>query len=172
MRGFLSLSFAKHFYDALLRITNYIAVFVIFWMAVWITFDVIGRYFFKYPIPGTTELVKTGICAVVFLGVAYTMQKGKHIRTTVIIERMPPTIKSYFDIMNSLIGATIFTLLCIYAWKAAWASWLVREFDGIQLRVPVYPSRFAVVIGSGLLVIQSLLDIFKHLRSLVKYKGR
>lgn len=167
-----ALSTLKDVYDKFVMGCNAIAVSVIFLMALWVTADVFGRYFFNHPIPGTTELVKTGICAIVFLGVAYTMQKGRHVRTTVFIQRLSPAFRNYFDIMNCLIGITIFTLLCIFAWKAAWVSWLVREFDGEQLQVPVYPSRFAIVIGSGLLVIQSTLNLCKHLGALMKYGER
>ncbi len=65
--------------------------------------------------------------------------------------------------MASLIAMAIFGAFCYFAFQEAMSSWDVREFDGVQLRVPVYPARFTVVLGSGLLVIQNLIDILHQL---------
>lgn len=141
---------------------NYISVLIIFLMALWVFSDVSGRFFFNHPIPGTTELVKCYIVAIVFLGIAYTMNQKRHIRTTLFLERLSPTARAWCEILSSLIAIAIFAALCYFSFQEAWSSWLVREFDGVQLRVPVYPARFAVVIGSGLLVIQGILDFFSQ----------
>jgi len=157
MNGFLAA--LGRFHKHVLSTLNYISVFVIFVMAIWVFCDVAGRYVFNHPIPGTTELVKCYIVAIVFLGIAYTMYQKRHIRTTIFIERISPLWKAGVEILASLIAAAIFAALFYYSFKEAWASWLVREFDGVQLRVPVYPARFVVPIGSGLMVIQAVLDI-------------
>lgn len=141
---------------------NYISVFVIFMMAFWVFCDVSGRFFFNHPIPGTTELVKCYIVTIVFLGVAYTMNQRRHIRTTLILDRLSPTGRACCEILASVTATVIFAALCYYSFQEAWVSWLVREFDGVQVRVPVYPSRFVVVIGSGLLVIQGILEFFEQ----------
>ena len=88
------------------------------------------------------------LCSIVFLGLAYCGMRGRHIRTTLLLERMPPRVRCGFNIMAALIAMAVFALLAWYGWEEAWESWLVREFDGTQVRVPVYPSRFIVVIGS------------------------
>jgi len=155
-------------YDSLLWGLNSISVIVIFWMALWVFADVVGRYFFNHPIAGTTELVKTGLIGIVFLGVAYTLQQGRHIRTTVVLDRLSRKPRSFFKMFGSLLGVLIFSLLCVYSWYGAWDSWLVREFDGTQLKVPVYPSRFIVVLGSGLFAVQSFLDFWQDLRIFLK----
>ncbi len=160
-------------YDKFVFGCNMIAVGVIFLLAMWVTADVFGRYLFNHPIAGTTELVQTGLCAVVFLSVAYTMQKGRHIKTTVIVDQLSPSLNNYLGIANSLIEIAIFALLCFFSWKAAWVSWLVNEFDGEQIRIPVFPSRFAIVVGSALLVIQSLIEFSGQLGNVIGYhKGQ
>jgi TRAP-type C4-dicarboxylate transport system permease small subunit len=160
-------------YNGILIILNLISVVVIFLMAVWVFCDVTGRYVFNHPIPGTTELVKCYIVAIVFLGIAYTMNQKRHIRTTLIIDRLSPVWRAWCEILTALIGVAVFASLCVFSWEAAWDSWLVREFDGVQLKVPVYPARLAVVIGSCLLVIQCLLDLFNCLGFLMnRYKRK
>jgi TRAP-type C4-dicarboxylate transport system permease small subunit len=157
------------FYNQLIVVLNYISVLVIFLMALWIFSDVVGRYFFHHPIAGTNELVKCYIVAIVFFGVTHTLHQGRHIRTNIIVQYLPSNIQILCNIFASLIGIMIFILLSIFALQAAWESWLVREFDGIQLKIPVYPARFVVVLGSVLMVIQCILDLFKHMGSLIKH---
>jgi TRAP-type C4-dicarboxylate transport system permease small subunit len=141
-------------FDRLLELLNYISVIAIFLTAIWIFGDVVGRFVLHRPIPGTTELVKTAILAIVFLGVAYTLKQGAHIRTTVLIRALSPRAKACLEVFGSFLGIVIFALLAIYGWEAAVKAWQVKEFEGVQLRVPTYPSRFIMVLGSALMVIQ------------------
>jgi len=163
----------KSTYDQLIIGLNYISVAVIFLMAFLVFSDVVGRYFFNHPIPGTTELVKCAIIVIIFLGITYTMQQDRHIRTTVIMDRLPPGIKLWCEVLACVIGVVIFVSMCHFSLQAAWDSWIVREFDGVQVKVPVYPSRFALVLGSGLLVVQYILHLVNHLSGLIRYyKGK
>ena len=157
------LSIFEQAFTRILVVLNLISVLVIFLMALWVFCDVAGRFIFNCPIPGTTELVKCYIVATVFLGIAYTMNQQRHIRTTLIVERLPPLWRAWSEVLASLIAMAIFGALCYFAFQEAMSSWDVREFDGVQLRVPVYPARFTVVLGSGLLVIQNLIDILHQL---------
>jgi TRAP-type C4-dicarboxylate transport system permease small subunit len=160
----------KYLYDGLLKVLNYISVIIIFLTALWISADVIGRYFFNNPIPGTVELIKTGILAIVFCGITYTMQQKRHIRTEVLVRRFPPLLLDGCNVLGCIIGAVIFALVCYFGWEAAWKAWLVKEFEGVQLRVPTYPSRFIMVLGSGLLVIQFIIDLVGYIKNAIARK--
>ena len=162
-------SLIRFSYVHLLIVLNYISVICIFLMAVWVFCDVIGRYLFNHPIPGTTELVKCAIIVIVFLGVAYAKYKKRHIRTVLIVERLPWVGRRYCEIIGCLLMSIIFALMCFYAFKAGMVSWHTREFEGVLVRVPIYPSRFTVVIGSGLLVIQSIVDLIQQVHSLITH---
>jgi TRAP-type C4-dicarboxylate transport system permease small subunit len=147
---------------------NYIAVAVIFLLSLWIFADVIGRYFFNHPIGGTTELVKGMIIIIVFLSMPYTWQQGSHIRTTVIMDRFSPKNKLWLEIFVCVIAILVFAIICIFSWHAAWRSWSMNEFDGTELRIPVFPSRFVVVIGAGLMVIQLISELLNNFKLLAK----
>jgi TRAP-type C4-dicarboxylate transport system permease small subunit len=149
------------FFDVLLRVLNYISVLAILFTAVWIFSDVVGRFFFGSPVPGTTELIKSVLLAIVFLGVPLTLRRNAHIRTTVLVRRFSRKGKIAASVIGSCIGAVIFALVCVYGWEAAVKAWEVHEFEGVQLRVPTYPSRFIMVLGSGLLVIQYLINVVR-----------
>ena len=156
-------------YNGLIVALNYVSVILIFLMSLLVFSDVVGRYLFNHPIAGTTEIVKCTIIAIVFLGIAYTLNQKRHIRTTILLDRMPPIYKLILELMASLLCLLVFTILLVFAWQAAWEAFLVREFDGVQVKVPVYPSRFIIVLGSALLIIQSLSDIVIHTRKFLSH---
>ena len=149
-------------YNKTLFVLNYISVICIFAVSLLVFSDVVGRYFFNNPIPGTTEIVKCMIIIIVFLGLAYTFQQERHIRTVLILDRMPPAQKRWVEIIACLIGIGVFTLLCITSIEAAWDSIEAGEYDGVQVRVPVYPTRLAVALGSSLLVVQSVINLVNY----------
>ncbi|MBN1944725.1 MAG: TRAP transporter small permease [Bradymonadales bacterium] len=149
----------RSWFDVFLRVLNYISVLAILFTAAWIFTDVVGRFFFGSPVPGTTELIKSVLLAIVFLGVPLTLRRNAHIRTTVLVRRFSRKAKIAVSVIGSALGAVIFALVCVYGWEAAVRAWQVHEFEGVQLRVPTYPSRFIMVLGSALLVIQYLINI-------------
>lgn len=162
----------NNLYVHLLITLNHISVVIIFLTAIWISGDVIGRYFFNQPIPGTTELIKTAIIAIVFLGFPYALYKKTHIRTAVLTHRLSPRAEKWLEIISSIIGIVIFTLVCIYGWEAAVKAWAVKEFEGVQLRIPTYPSRFIIVLGSLLLVVQYLINLIETLSTKIAKKNK
>jgi TRAP-type C4-dicarboxylate transport system permease small subunit len=166
-----TLTFLTSLYDGLLVVLNYISVVLIFLTAIWIFGDVVGRFIFNQPIPGTTELVKTAILPIVFLGVTYTLRKDGHIRTTVLIRRLPVRVATVFTAIGSVLGIVLFALMAYYGWEEALKSWAVREFEGIQLRVPTYPSRFVMVLGCVLMTIQFGIMFVQAILKLVGRRG-
>ena len=59
-----------------------------------ITFDVITRFVFNYPMPATTEASELLMAYIVFLTLGYTLSMGLHIRITVLFEYIPPRWKT------------------------------------------------------------------------------
>jgi len=149
----------NNWFDAFLRVLNYVSVLAILFMAVWIFADVVGRFFFRSPIPGTTELIKSILLSIVFFGVPYTLRVNGHISTDILQRRLSPRGRRVTAVLRAVLGAAIFTLVAIYGWKAAVKACQVLEFEGVQLRIPTYPARFVMVLGSALLVVQYLLNI-------------
>lgn len=150
----------------LLGVLNAISAIVIFLIAPVITADVVGRFAFNKPIPGVTELVKSALAAIVFLALAYALQQGRHVRATVFLHRLSPIGTGLVNILGSVIGTAIFALMCRYSWDTAWSGWLIREYEGVQLQVPIYPVRFLIVFASGLVSLQFFINLLHHINVL------
>ncbi len=132
---------------------------LIFFMAIWMVVDIIGRSIFNHPIAGTPELVKSLLPAIVFLTFAYTLRKGRHVKVDIVIRYLPKALERVFISIRYLLGWLIFSVITIASWGPAWSGWLTREYEGVQLEVPVYPIRFIIFFGAGIFAIQYFVDL-------------
>lgn len=163
--GFLSL--ADRGYAWWLSFLNTIAVMLIFFIAIWVCIDVIARGAANHPIVGTEEVVRAMIPVIVFFTLAYTLRRGRHIHVELILDRLPWQAREIVILVSFMGGMILFALIAWYGWDQAWAGWIIREHDGEVLKVPVYPSRFALVLGAGLFSFQCCLNWLAVTRKLV-----
>ncbi len=161
-------------YFATLTYLSRFSFILIFFIAIWMGVDVMGRSFFGKPIPGAPELVKSLLPAIVFLSLAYTLRMKRHVRVEILLHRLPRQAREVFDLLANLSGFAIFCVVTYASWAPAWSGWLSREYEGVQLKIPVYPVRFIILIGAGLFALQFLIDAVANMRALlsVPKKGR
>ena len=142
------------------RTTDATAIVLIFLVALWIVSDVLARALFNHPLPGTMELVKTALPAVVFLTFTHTLRIGRHVRMLIFVQRLPNRSREMLDIVGSLFALLVFIMISIYVWDGAWETFLRRDYEGTQLRVPIYPTHFAVALACTMLSVQYVINMF------------
>jgi len=145
------------------RIMGLLGMWILFAMAMLVVADIISRELADKSIAGVTEIVYLGIVAVVVLSFAYTEEKGAHVKMEFIPERLSARGRTVIDVFTWIIGAFVMGLLAWLAGIEAGESWSVREYIPSAIRVPVYPVKFAVCIGFGLLSLQFLIQLIKKL---------
>ncbi len=130
-----------------------------------ITVDVIGRYFFNAPLSGVPEIVKVSVVGLVWCQIAYTLKIGAHMRSTLLLDRMPPTARRLVEIVSCVSGAIIFALIVYTGWDPMIEAWRIGEFEGeLPARVPTYPIRSLVLIGAALTAAQFLVMLVDLIR--------
>ena len=154
----------------MLAVLSSISFLLIFLMAIWMCIDVVGRTVFNHPIPGTPELVKSLLPAIVFLSLAYTQRDNRHVYVEIIVRRFTGVGQTITNIVASFFGFFIFGLVTCFSWEPAWSGWLIREYEGVQLEIPVYPIRFIVFLGAGLFALQYLIELISNISSLFARK--
>jgi len=134
------------------------AVWALF-LGFYILVDVIARNL-NMPIQGTQEIVRDSIVVVVFLQLAYCVKIGGMLRADFLVSIMSPAVSRALTILG-YIGAAAFFLAVLYgSWGPAIEAWHSGEFQGDgALRVPTWPSRFAVVLGCALVAFNYVLLI-------------
>lgn len=127
--------------------------------------DVTGRYFFNAPLHGTVEIVANSIVMIVFLQAGYAIRSQSMLRTEVLLSVLGPRAERAALGLADLLGVAFFLLIVLGGIDPAIRSFINGEFEGEgALRVPVWPTRFMIVIGSALSIINYLvlfyIDVF------------
>lgn len=149
------------------------AVWVILIMFL-ITADVGGRAFFNAPLAGVPEIVKISVVGLVWCMMAHTLKIDAHLRSTILLDRMPPRVKRAVEVLACVLGAIMFALIVYSGWDQMIDAWRIGEFEGEDpVRVPTYPVRSLVVLGAALTALQFLVRMVEHVRGrpFVPYEG-
>ncbi len=152
----------RQFGSLLAGLNTFASVWVLFLVGL-ISADVIGRGAFNAPIPGVPEIVKFSIVGMLWLQMAYTLRARKHLRTTLVLALMPRLGQRTVLILNSLVGAVLFSLIAWLGWIEMAKSWEIGAFEGEHpVRIPIWPLWGILVGGAGLTVAQFALDAWRY----------
>lgn len=128
---------------------NAMATVWIFLIMFLTTGDVLGRVFFNAPITGTPELIKVSLVGIVFMQLPHAFWMNRHIRSDLILTKLGPTSRELFNGLAYLVGAAVFLGIFATSWSVTVTSWEILEYEGEgALRVPVYPIRTIILLGS------------------------
>jgi len=128
------------------------------------TGDVIGRGFFRKPIPGTFELSEYLLAVFILLGAAYTQQVKGHVGVDFITSRLSPRLRKICQIITTLLSLFI---IAIVVWQGFLQGMSERTVSEI-VRIPQYPFRLLVAIGGFLLWLELLIDLIGLIGELVR----
>lgn len=124
-------------------------------MMVHITADVISRYVFSYPLPGTISIVSNFYMVLVaFLPLAFVEQKGAHISVEVLTERFPPALQKHLAAWLLPLSMLIFSVLTVRTWREAQTKMDIQAavVQGAE-KILIWPSYFFLPVGFGLMVL-------------------
>lgn len=128
--------------------------------------DIVGRTVFSKPIYGTAEMVASSIVIVVFLQVGYAIRSRSMLKADFLVVLLPEKVQRILLAVGYLLGAGFFLMIITGGWEASVRSIVEGEFEGEgALRVPSWPARWTVMIGSALALLNYLvmayLDVFR-----------
>ncbi|WP_212525682.1 TRAP transporter small permease [Actibacterium sp. MT2.3-13A] len=124
--------------------------------------DVVGSLF-DNPLPGALEVTESTMVLIVFGGLAYAQIRQRHLRVELAYLKAGPKMRSVMDIIASLSGVTFFCLMVWQGFNEALFSYTISEATSGLVRFPLYPARFALVLGASLLVVQLVFDLVRDI---------
>ena len=151
------------------RLSKFLMVTAAAWtfgLAFLVMANIIGRTYFDFPIYGTAEIVAASIVIVVFLQAGYAIRSRSMLKADFLVEHLPKKVQRLLLAIGYLLGATFFLMIITGGWEESIASYVEGEYEGEgALRVPSWPARWTVMIGSGLAMINYLvmayIDVFQ-----------
>ncbi len=103
-----------------------------------------------------------------FLGAAYVLKHGGHVRVDLFYANFPPQRKALADLIGTLFMLIPFCLLLIYfAWPVVSTSVNVREMSPDPGGLPRYPLKAFLIISPMLLLIQAVSEVIKYTAVLI-----
>ena len=128
--------------------------------------DITSRGLFNTPLNGTREIVANSIVMIVFLQAGYAIRSRSMLRADFLVNILPEWARRAALLIGYLLGAAFFLIIIFGGWGLAIESWIGGEFEGEgALRVPSWPTRFMILIGSALAAVNYLvmayLDVFR-----------
>ncbi|MGZ8228370.1 MAG: TRAP transporter small permease [Burkholderiales bacterium] len=155
------------------RLNNAITTFLLviaavlgFLLSFVVVADVVGRVAFNSPLKGTPEMVSISIVMICFLQAGYAVRSGGMINVDFLLVHMAPRMQSYVMAVGALLGVGFFGLVCWGAIDPAIHAWTSNEFEGEgALRVPSWPARFIVVLGTALAALSYVLVAVENFKA-------
>jgi TRAP-type C4-dicarboxylate transport system permease small subunit len=119
--------------------------------------DIIGRGVFNDPLNGVREIVANSIVIIVFLQAGYAIRSRSMLSADFVVNLFPSWARRAALALGYLLGVAFFVLIIWGGWQLAIDSWVGGEFEGEgALRVPAWPTRFLILLGSALAIVNYL----------------
>jgi len=151
------------------RLSKFLMVGAAAWafgLAILVMGNIIGRTVFDSPIYGTAEIVSASIVIIVFLQAGYAIRSRSMLKADFLVIHLPDIVQRVFLAIGYLLGAAFFLMIITGGWEESVTSYVEGEFEGEgALRVPSWPARWTVLIGSAVAMINYLvlayIDVFE-----------
>ncbi len=142
--------------DSLINRTSYFSVVIsgimIVLMAFTATYGVVRRYIFNSPEPYSYELSTMFLVWTFVLAVAFLEKQEGHLRVDFFIILLPEKIRNFLvQILSPIIGLFFCVILTWKGWEVAMYSLKSGEKSMSLWAPPLFPIKFVIPIGYGLL---------------------
>lgn len=130
-------------------------------------FDVLGRYLFNRPIPGTMEISAVCMGAVVFFSWATTQRDRGHVNVELLVSHYSIRMRAAADCFTLCLSLLLFVLITYQSTLIA-----IRSFEEFRtlpvLEIPIWPFHALVPIGATVLCLAFVLQIVSSIAVLKK----
>ena len=133
------------------------------------TANVAGRYLANSPIKGSYEMIGLLLVCLTAAGIGYCQLEQKHIRVSIIIDRLSRRGQAIMDSLASLVGLGGISLICWYTFlQAKRYIFLTRGEVTDILGIPFYPFMFILFVGFILFALLLLINFFQSVNRAIK----
>ena len=157
---------------ALVRAFCWFAAGAISIMILFVVSNVLSRFFFNKPLPGSIEIIELTAVVVVFFAIGYTEFKRGHVQVELVVSRFPMRARAAIASAMCFLAAVFFALMAWRGWMLAWTYTFPRVRETFVLSIPIAPFIFVLAFGSALLALEALVHVFRPLSGEAKGKAR
>lgn len=126
--------------------------------------DIVGKYFFNYPIPATLEIVAWYyMVAGIFFPVAYVQLHRKHLMVELFTQKMSPKRVAALEVVTASVSLVYIGTLFFLTLQTAIKETANGEAqDATFFDLSVWPSRWILPIALGVMTLIVALQIWQN----------
>ncbi|MBI4284496.1 MAG: TRAP transporter small permease [Chloroflexi bacterium] len=126
--------------------------------------EIIGRYVFNHPIPGTFEIVGAAMAVLASIGFAFGLEQQRHVRATIATERLSSRGQHVMLLLAYFVGFLVNGFLTWRLVLSASVSIATREYTPGLVPVPIYVPKTIFVFAVMLFTFGFLLHFIEGLK--------
>ncbi|MEO1549876.1 MAG: TRAP transporter small permease [Pseudomonadota bacterium] len=155
--------------ERVLALLSGLAVFSLMVLAV---VSVSGRNGFNQPVPGYVDWIEQAMPLIAFMGVAFVMREGGHIRMDIVVGLLRGRALYVVELITTLAILVLMILL-------VWGTWshFQRSFDfnapmwsrdsSMDIALPIWPAKLLAPVAFGVLCLRLILQAWGYGRAAV-----
>jgi len=151
-------------FDAIVDAFAFLAGALVVLIMLFVSLDVIMRYFLNRPIFWVGELSEYALLYITFTGTAWVLKNDSHVKIDILIGWVNPKKRNIMDLSVSIICIFICVVLTYYGVKVAWDHFVRGVYNPALMSFPKAPLLAIIPIGSFLLLIQFIRRSFTSLK--------
>lgn len=144
-----------------------ISGFMILFIMLLVTADVIGRFFNK-PLLAVYEIVIFMFIGLIVIGFSYVQGIKENIIIEIATESLPKLYRNILDLVGYIIGLIMVSLIFWRSVINTISSYSSKEISMGLIIIPLWPIKGIVAFGMGVLAIRLVLDILIMLFNIKK----
>lgn len=152
-------------YDRLIAALAFLGALLMGGMALWITYEVLMRYFLQRPTFWAVDLSEYAMLWAAFLAAPWVLRREGHVRVEVFVEKLSPGRQRGLGILTSALGAIV---CAIMAWQSAatvWDFYVRGTTVAREWQVPQFVVYLVIPFGSALLTVEFVRRAGRYLRA-------
>ncbi len=139
-----------------------LAIAVLVAVTLCVCLEVVMRYGFNAPQIWVIELSEYALLYITFLGAAWVLHQGGHVRVDIFYNMASPQLRRVFGTISASLGLAIAALLCGFGANATWTAYARGMFKATLLEFPTWIVLLAIPVGSLMLAIRFLRQLIGH----------
>ncbi|MBR0597465.1 TRAP transporter small permease subunit [Sinanaerobacter chloroacetimidivorans] len=162
----------NHFMNNLCFGTSFLGALIVFGLMFLICGDICGRVFFHKPIIGTTEIAQNMTAAIVFLMLPWATKLGQHVRSTMILSKLPKKGVEFMNAASYLLGIILFIGIIVSSWDPMVHATKIKDVQGEVFSFPLYPIWWIVIFGSAMSLYQCFRKFIEAVAALFRNSSK
>ncbi|MEJ6597795.1 MAG: TRAP transporter small permease [Oceanospirillaceae bacterium] len=153
----------RRFLDGLYAFSGALAGFFIVAITLVILVQIVSRWM-GYIVPSTDDLSGFFLAASSFLGLAYTLKKGGHIRVSLVIQRLSMVQRHRQEFLVLAVGSGLATLMSWHLGYMVYESWVFKDVSVGYLPIPLWIPQSSMSLGMLIFNIALVDELIRVLR--------